>query len=283
MTTISPPSTVARHLAGLFTNSPSALLSDFDGTLSLVAPTPGEAELAPGAADAIAALTHRLDLVGIVTGRGIVDAMARIAVPNLVFAGNHGLEWFEGGVHGVDPAGVAAAAVLTDVLAEVERTMADEFSLDGLIFENKTYSGSIHYRLAPDPVRAGEVLTQVVEDVARTYGMWVSTGKMVVEVRPVASINKGTATRRLVESHDLRSAAFFGDDITDSDAFVALREMREVSDIETCAVAVLSADAHPLVVERSDFVLAGVDDVVAVFSMLADLMPVRANAFSSEE
>lgn len=283
MTTITPVSTVASHLAGLLQVSPSALLSDFDGTLSPVAPIPAAAVIAPGVAEALRSLSQRIDLVGIVTGRGVTDAMAKIALPELVYVGNHGLEWVEGGAHHVHPAGSGAEAALPDALREIEHALAARISLDGVILENKVYSASIHYRLTADPLRTEAVLNDIVNDVARSHDLWVSPGKMVVELRPGARINKGTAVRRMAEEHGCRAMVFFGDDVTDTDAFIVLRELREQREVQTCSVGVLTADTHQLVVDHSDFLLDGVTDVVAVLEELANLLPSQHGASAKGE
>ena len=274
MTTISPVSTVARHLADVLRVAPAALLSDFDGTLSPVAATPNAAVIAPGVAEALRALTERVDVVGIVTGRGVTDAIAKVAVPDLMYVGNHGLEWVEDGNHHVHPAGLGAESALPDALREIEQALAARVPLDGVIFENKIYSASIHYRLAADPQHTGEVLTDIVNDVARAHSLWVSPGKMVVELRPGARINKGSAVQRLADARKCRAMVFFGDDVTDTDAFIVLRELRDESQVLTCSVGVLTADTHPLVVDHSDYLLDGVTDVVAVLEELVRLLPV---------
>ena len=273
MTKLSPVSSVADYLAGMLMSTPAAVLSDFDGTLSAMAPTPDSAVLAPGAADALRALHSRVGLVGIVTGRGIDDVMGKIGIPDLLYVGNHGLEAYEGGEHSVHPAGLAAEQALPDALREIQQSLAARISLDGVIFENKRYSASIHYRQAGDPIHTGDVLTPILDAVASEFGFWVSDGKMVQELRPGEAINKGTAVRNLVQSHGLRSVVFFGDDVTDADAFVVLREIREAQGIATCSVGVLTPDTHPRVIENSDFLLDGFDDVVAVLAELATRLP----------
>jgi len=273
VTSLSSVTDVAHHLAAVLTAQPSALFSDFDGTLSPVAPTPDSAVAGPGVPATLRALANRLSIVGIVTGRGIDDVMARVAVPDLLYVGNHGLEWFENDAHHVHPAGLDAEAGLPEALREVEHRLAAHVSLDGVIFENKRYSGSIHYRLAAEPGKTGEVLEPILQEVATDYGFWVSCGKMVYELRPGASVNKGSAVRRIVTERKLRSAVFLGDDVTDADAFMVLRALREEEGIATCSVGVLTLDTDQRVIANSDFLLDGVDDVVSMLLALSGLLP----------
>lgn len=273
MTSVSSITDVARHLANLFKAKPGALFSDFDGTLSPVAPTPDSAVAAPGVAETLGLLAERLSLVGIVTGRGAEDAIARIAVPGLLYVGNHGLEWFENGEHHVHPAGLAAEEALPEALRDIEQRLGAHVSLHGTIFENKRYSASIHYRLATDPGKTAEILEPIVREVVKEFGFSVSEGKMVIEIRPSTTVNKGFAVRQFVADRKLGSAVFLGDDVTDVDAFRALRDIREEGGVETCGVGVLTLDTDQRVIDHSDFLLDGVDDVVSMLLELVELLP----------
>ena len=282
MSTLSTIEVVASSIAAILQGRPSAVLSDFDGTLSPVAPRPDAAVMAPGVADVLTALHERVDLVGIVTGRGAADVMAKVPVDGLEYVGNHGLEWVDPAGHHVHPAGLEAERALPGLLATIRDRLASEVSLDGVIFEDKQYSASIHYRLANDPAFVGTVLDRVVDDIAGVHGLWVSPGKMVIELRPGARITKGTAVRRLAESHQCRSMIFLGDDVTDTDAFIALNDLARETGVKTCNVGVLTADTHPLVVENSDFLLDGVNEVVAMLTEVAARLPLLDAAGRSQ-
>lgn len=274
MSSLSSVTDVAQHLARLLANQPSALFSDFDGTLSPVAPTPDSAEAAPGVPETLRALADRMSLVSIVTGRGVDDVVNRVGVPDLLYVGNHGLEWLEDDEHHVHPAGLEAEGGLPEALREIQHRLEAHVPLDGVIFENKRYSGSIHYRLTVDPGKTGEALGPIARDIASEYGFWVSDGKMVMELRPGATVNKGSAVQRIVTERSLRSAVFLGDDVTDADAFVALRELRKGGEFDARSVGVLTLDTDQRVIDASDFLLDGVDDVVSMLLELVDLLPV---------
>jgi trehalose 6-phosphate phosphatase len=266
---------VAAAVNDTLQQQPSALLSDFDGTLSPVSPTPDSAEAAPGAGETMAQLASKLALTAIVTGRGITDVSQRLAAPGLVYVGNHGLEWLDGGEHHVHPAGQAARQVLAEALREIDQRLRAHVSLDGVIFEDKVYSASIHYRLAPDPLAVRTALEPVMRQVAEEYGFWISDGKMVFELRPGEAVNKGSATEHLLLDHGIRSAVFLGDDVTDADAFRVLRRLRDAGGFSAVAVGVLTLDTAPQVVESADYLLDGVDDVVSMLLMVNEALPVN--------
>jgi trehalose 6-phosphate phosphatase len=269
---VSPRTEVAAHLARLFASRPAALFTDFDGTLSPVAPAPDLAEAAPGARDTLALLSDRIDLVGIVTGRGLDDVRGRIGIDDLLYVGNHGLESWSRGQHTVHPAGLAAEAALPEALRDINQRLQAQVSTEGVIFEDKRYSGSVHFRLSPEQGQVGAALAPIVEEVAREYGFWVSGGKMVYELRPGAEVNKGSAVRAIIEEQGIRSAVFLGDDVTDADAFKVLRQLREEQGIPTCSVGVLTLDTAQPVIDYADFLLDGVDDVVAMLLELSELL-----------
>ena len=85
---------------------------------------------------------------------------------------------------------------------------------------------SLHYRLA-DPVVVPR-LKGAVDAIAQQHGLRVTEGKGVYEVRPPVDLHKGTAVlalaRRLGGLVPGTSIVFVGDDRTDEDAFLILRE-----------------------------------------------------------
>jgi trehalose 6-phosphate phosphatase len=99
-----------------------------------------------------------------------------------------------------------------------------------------------------------------------------------VNLLPGLPIDKGEATRRLVEAHTLRAVAFFGDDVTDLDAFRTLRSLRAAGSIQTLAIGVGSVEGPPEVRAEADLVLEGVDEVERVLVALATRPPGRATA-----
>ena len=269
---VAPVQDVADQLFQILTQEPAGLFSDFDGTLSPMAPTPDSASLAPGVRDVLKALTRRIELVGIVTGRAVDDARARVGVADLLYVGNHGLEWAEPGVHVDHPVGVAAATSIATALRQIRAEVEASLPLGGLVFEDKRLSGSIHYRLSEDPVTMGLALGEITERVANTQGLHVASGKMVYELRPTASVSKGTALREIALQRNLQGAVFLGDDVTDVDGFRALRQLRQEERLSTLAVGVLTPDTAPSVIAESDVLLDGVEDVVRMLEVLDRLL-----------
>lgn len=272
-------STIAAHIeytaqicADALRHTPSGLFSDFDGTLSEIAPTPPEAVFYEGARDALARAAGCADVAGIITGRAVDDVLQRVDIPDLLIVGNHGLEWFDNGNRIDHEAGLAAEEGILRTMGRTQERLEAVTSTEGMLFENKRLSASIHYRNAADPVDIGLLLLPIVEEEAAANGLRVSGGKMLVELRPTAVVSKGTALVEIVETRKLKGAVFFGDDVTDVDGFRALHRMRDEDGLKSVAIAIRSADVHPDVIAESDVVLEGVPDMVVVLHRIADLL-----------
>jgi trehalose-phosphatase len=104
---------------------------------------------------------------------------------------------------------------------------------------------------------------------AERHGLRVMPGRMIVELRPDLSVNKGTAIRELVTDLGLRGVVFFGDDVTDVDGFVALRALREEGLAATLSVGVLATETPVVVAESVDLHVSGVPACAAVLLEIA--------------
>jgi len=198
------------------------LLLDFDGTLAPIAPTPDQAAPPGPALRAVSALAARPDTrVAVISGRALEDVRARVGLPGVVYAGNHGLEVAGPGLRVEQPAAVAAASVLADC-ADRLRKRFDGSS--GVLVEDKRLTLSVHYRLAPEQDHDA-VRRAARETCDGLQGLRVTEGKRVVEIRPDVDWDKGRTARFLLDALEIPDAApvlYIGDDATDEDAFRAL-------------------------------------------------------------
>lgn len=263
---------VAERCVAALRSRPCGLFSDFDGTLSEIASTPRDATAYPGAPEALARVAGLVDAAGIITGRAVADVRSKVGVDELTVVGNHGLEWFEDGKHVDHEAGIAAEQGILEAMAETEKRLKAITSTEGMIWENKRLTASIHYRNVEDPVKIGMELMPIIEEEATARALRASGGKMLVELRPSAVVTKGTALTQIIQTRGLRSAIFFGDDVTDVDGFRSMHRLREDEGIKTVAVAIRSEDVHPDVIAESDEVLNSVAESVAVLNRIADML-----------
>ena len=200
-----------------------AVFLDFDGTLAPVAEQPDLAVISRSMRDIVAALAERCP-VAIVSGRGRADVRQRVGLDTLFYAGSHGF----------DIAGPTDRPVRhqvgTEFTAELEavegklRTALDR--VNGVLFEPKTASLSVHYRRARPADRA-TVQGAVKRALDDHPDLRVLLGKKIFEVQPRLDWNKGSAVLWLLRALGLDGPdvvpVYVGDDITDEDAFAAIK------------------------------------------------------------
>jgi trehalose 6-phosphate phosphatase len=263
-----------RRLSVTLAARPRALLTDVDGTISAIAPTPEAATLLPGVRETLVEACGVFDLVGAISGRSAFDARRMVDLPRMLYVGNHGMEWIEpnaavnepGALH-VVPAAQRYATTITAALDAIEHTIVPRFP--GMLVERKGVTGSIHYRLVDDPIAA----ENAVESALHRYGaheLRITHGKQIVELRPPLAIDKGTSIKELTATHRLKGAVYLGDDRTDIDAFRALRELGEDVTFHGFSVAILHAEAPPELADAADLALGSVEEVPAFLHWLVE-------------
>ncbi len=196
------------------------LFLDYDGTLAPIAETPDKAVLPHTVHSLVARLKERVP-VAIVSGRGVDDVRQRMGLEGLVYAGNHGSEiWAEGGplVSRMTP---EARELLEELLGRLRASLAH---IPGVLVEDKGATASVHYRSVG--MRHLADFSDIVNRITREYEsrFRISPGKKVVEIRPLGAWNKGDAVTWILDRLGPdRTAVYVGDDVTDEDAFRALK------------------------------------------------------------
>jgi trehalose 6-phosphate phosphatase len=205
------------------------LLTDFDGTLAEITPTPAEAAIAPevwAAFDSLSAMAATT--MGVVSGRRLADVAARVGPAAEFVAGLHGLE-----ISGDEAAfNHYALDAVEPVIAALQRAAERELAwCPGVLLEDKTYSLTCHVRLAPAELadRALEEFEALVEPQLEARVLKLLTGRRAMEVLPAVNWHKGRAAAWIRARVATRVAAplstvYLGDDRTDEDAFAALAD-----------------------------------------------------------
>jgi trehalose 6-phosphate phosphatase len=261
----------ASALRRLFANRPAGLLTDVDGTISRITRRTHDATVRLKVRNALTHLTSELDVVAVVTGRAVERAQRMVGVAEASYVGNHGLEWLQDGVVVADPAAEAARPHLDAALEAIRARVAAA----DLHVEDKRVSVAVHYRIAADPPQVEHVLREILAPFVEGQRLRLIQGGLVVNLLPALKIDKGEAARRLVAKHGLRSVAFFGDDVTDLDAFRALHALRAEGHVQTLVIGVGNPESPPAVRAEADIVLEGVEEVERVLAALASRPPAR--------
>lgn len=254
-------------IAGLLSRSPFGLITDIDGTVSGIAPSPQEAEVHPECKAHLSRLVGRLPLVAAISGRPAAEAQRMVGVAGMVYIGNHGLERWRNGVTEY----IEGAEVYREKLAAARKELEDSLSVDGLYMEDKGVSLSIHYRNCPDRQQARGSILQRIEESRSAGGFKVVEGKMVVELRPPVEADKGSAVRGLISDYGLRGGLYLGDDASDIDAFRAMRGEG------FAAVCVLGEETRDDVVREARYTLSGVSDAARFLDWLIASIDSRQN------
>ena len=240
------------------------IVMDFDGTLSHIAPTPDSALIELRSARALQSLVGQFPLVAVLSGRGVRDLAGRVGVDGVVYVGNHGAEYITDGAYRVVGDDDGAESGIPAILARL-RTALEE---PGVLYEDKGFSASVHFRQTADPDRAARKLRDFLSNAPGIESFEVFWGKMVLEIRPLQAVDKGDALAALVEEYNLDALVFAGDDTTDVDA---MRRMRTMSGVRCIAVAVRSGETPPALLAAASHVVDGVREVANLLEMLSCL------------
>ena len=213
------------------------------------------------------------DLVAAVSGRTAIDARRMVGLPGLLYIGNHGLEHLSEDdmtVH-VRPEAEPWIRAINHVLASIQAPLTGRFP--GLVIERKGVTATIHLRGVEHPQEAEDAVYKAVTDSARADGLYVTRGKMVVELRPPLEIDKGVSIESFIRTRGLRGAFYLGDDQTDIDAFHTLRRLTADGVCQGVAVAVLHGEAPAQLATEADMSLPSAEAAPGFLRWLPENTP----------
>lgn len=243
----------------------SAILTDIDGTLAPIVPTPDMAEVPADLRKLLRRLSGEYLLVAGISGRKTEDALNLVGLDDIVYFGNHGFEILRGGEVEV----IQEALPYLEKVKELEARSREELGPLGAFIEEKGITASIHYRNVSKEM--GNQCVEFVKSEGGRLGLRITVGRGVVEARPPIEANKGTAVRRLVKEYGPRRAMFLGDDTTDLDAFRELERLCDEGVLEEILrVGVRSEEGPPEIVSESDIAVDGVEGVGEILEALAE-------------
>ena len=130
-----------------------AIMTDIDGTLAPIVPTPDMARVPEELKDLLGRLNERYLLVAGVSGRKTEDARDLVGLEGLVYFGNHGFEILRDGEVEVIP----EALPYLEKVEELERRAREELAPLGAFVEEKGITASVHYRNVPPELGARSV------------------------------------------------------------------------------------------------------------------------------
>jgi trehalose 6-phosphate phosphatase len=261
-------SDAAVQILAALRSTPSGLFTDIDGTISHVAATPEEARIVDNARVALEQIAEKITIVGAITGRAAESAHGLLGVEGAIVIGNHGYERWHKGERWIHPSAISSRAEIAVAVDAISVVISSAPLLEGAIVENKDLSASVHYRRVSDQVKAQDLLRRLVLVIAELHDLVVTEGKLVFEIRPKATVNKGTAIHDIAMELGLLGVVYLGDDVTDVDAFRSM-SMLDKSTITSLSVGIVSEETHDSVKEAADLLVNGVDDCVELLQEVA--------------
>ena len=211
-------------LARLKTANRIFFFLDYDGTLTPIVSHPEKAILPEETRALLLALKKNPKfLLAIVSGRSLKDIRKLVGLKGVYYVGNHGLEVFapKRGIKKLVPEEVVPE--LGRIRDRLNNQLKD---VDGVLIEDKEWILAIHYRNV-DPRQVPPIFMALKQEIKGSMvPLCLGYGKMVFEIKPQSTVNKGTTVLRLLDqvNQDEVLPIYIGDDQTDEDAFKVLKK-----------------------------------------------------------
>ncbi|HJU10799.1 MAG TPA: trehalose-phosphatase [Candidatus Binataceae bacterium] len=207
-------------LPNLVQRKPILLCLDYDGTISEIARDPRLARPVSGVVEVLRVLAAHRGRVAtaLISGRSIRDLRSMLPLgPGVAVAGVHGLQLLDADGKVEVPREIRECREdLENVRLWLEKNLPVNC---GFVVENKGVALALHYRQAPEPIAnyVRDSFEQFIQECATS--LRAGHGKMVIEALPKFA-SKATALRILWQrAGDDFEPVYFGDDLTDEDAF----------------------------------------------------------------
>jgi trehalose-phosphatase len=205
------------------------LFSDFDGTLAPIRKDPQKVVLSLRVRKALKNLAGQIP-IAIISGRSIAFLQKTIAMPEILLAGNHGLEIETERVRYRHPQAVACKKTIKLFADHLKKAFRNT---DGVLIEEKGLTATFHYRLVSPSKR--EAVCRAFYDYFKIFPndglLKVSTGKMSLEVRPNIDWGKKDAILWILGMYKKRFPErnvipiYIGDDETDRSALALIKKI----------------------------------------------------------
>ncbi len=252
---MSAAATLADHIAPLLEDpARGAVLLDVDGVLAPIVRHADDAHVPEPTRAPLIQVAKRYGLVACVTGRRAAVARRIVSLGSITYVGNHGAEILRGGQS--EPEQDAEMAAWSERMAAFAAgARSEELERLRVRAEDKDVIRAFHWRGAPDEGAAEAAVRQLAQR-AEGDGFITHWGRKVLEVRPPVEMNKGRGVRQLLEGAGMGTALYAGDDVTDIDAFEALRALVAEGELQAAICVGVQSEETP------DALRAGADVLV---------------------
>lgn len=221
----------------------TAILTDFDGTLSPIVEDWTAALPLPGVRELLEAIAARYAVVGVISGRPVGYLVEHLGT-ELRLAGLYGLESVINGKR-------VPAEGAEEWRPCIDRAVESATARFGSLVEHKGLSLTIHFRTHPE--LAEDVSAWAIREQDRS-GLELRAAKASVELHPPVTFDKGTVVEAVATG--MSAACFLGDDVGDLPAFAALDRLR-ARGLATVKIGVRTSEAPALLLDAADVVVDG--------------------------
>lgn len=202
---------------------------DYDGTLTQITKTPQQAVLSKEVKRTLKLLAQNPRCILIViSGRALNNLKKIIRIKNIIYVGNHGLEFGDLRTAFSVPISLKHKTILKQIKNELIEKLAN---IKGILIEDKNFSLCLHYRSVSKkniPITKS-IFKHVVATYQAQHKLRILTGKKVLEIAPDVLWDKGKFASlflnllQAILKHDQIVPLYIGDDITDEYAFSTLK------------------------------------------------------------
>jgi trehalose-phosphatase len=211
------------QIPGKYLKRQQLILLDYDGTIVPIRGKPPLARLSKAGKLELKKISRSPGIkLGIITGRALKDIHGLLGVKGILISANHGFEVYHKGKifypcgRGFKKPMDSLGKKLWEHLDHIPR----------LLLESKGFSVAVHFRLVPrkywDDIEC--VMRRVSAPWRKRFNWKLTGGKRLWEVRPAVHWNKGDVALWIWKKFAPRSIPwYFGDDLTDEDAFRVLK------------------------------------------------------------
>ncbi|KAM0895985.1 hypothetical protein ACQ4PT_023467 [Festuca glaucescens] len=212
-----------------------ALFLDYDGTLLPIVNDPEAAFMSPEMRTAVKNVA-KFCPTAIVSGRSREKVFEFVKLKELYYAGSHGMDILVSSADSQSKTNNDKEAKLFQpaneflpMISEVYKPLVETTrSIKGTNVENNKFCVSVHFRNVDK--KDWKLVAEIVDNVLKAFPrLKQTTGRKVLEIRPVIDWDKGKAVEFLLRSLQLDDPEsvlpiYIGDDRTDEDAFKVLRK-----------------------------------------------------------
>ena len=211
-----------KKIENQFKDKEVVLFFDYDGTVTPIVSHPKDANLSEEMKNTLIKLSNQCTLA-VISGRGLNDIKSRVGIKGIYYSGSHGYE-IEGPSIKME---YQPALEFVKIFDDLEIQLTDLLSgVEGALVERKKFSIALHYRNVSNSEVS--IVEKAADDAVKKHPkIRKSYGKKVYELQPDLEWNKGKALEWLVEELHVEKRGskifYIGDDITDEDAFSAIK------------------------------------------------------------